>query len=290
VRLIVPFAAGGTTDIFARLAAQKLSERLGKQFYVENIVGATGNVATGQAARSAPDGHTILVAFTSFVINPSMFARIPYDPYKDFEPVTLAVATTNVLMVNPSVPVKNVNELCDVIRANPGKYAFASPGAGTPAHLIGEKLRLSRGLDLTHVPFGGGGPAVAAVVAGHTPLGFSALPEAAPFINEGKLRGLAVTNKVRSQMQPDVPTMAEAGFSDIEGDSWVGILVPAGTARNIVTTLHREIVGALPDLKERLTTIGLDPVGSTPEEFATRIKAETKSWREVIRAAGITAQ
>jgi tripartite-type tricarboxylate transporter receptor subunit TctC len=290
VRLIVPFPAGGATDIFARLAAQRLSERLGKQFYVENIVGASGNVATGQAARAAPDGHTILVAFTSFVINPSMFAKITYDPYKDFEPITLAVTTTNVLMVNPSVLAKSINDLFDLIRANPGKYTFASPGAGTPAHLVGEKLRLSRGLDLTHVPFGGGAPAVAAVVAGHTPLGFTALPDAAPFINDGKLRGLAVTSKSRSPIQPNVPTMAEAGCPDIDGESWVGVLVPAGTAKDIVALLYHEIAGALPDLKERLTTIGLDPVGSTPEEFASRINAETKAWGEVIRAAGITAQ
>jgi tripartite-type tricarboxylate transporter receptor subunit TctC len=290
VRLIVPYAAGGTTDIFARLAAQRLSERLGKQFYVENIVGASGNVAAGQAARAAPDGHTILVAFTSFVINPSMFAKIAYDPHKDFEPITLAVTTTNVLMTNPSVPAKSINEIFDLIRANPGKYTFASPGAGTPAHLVGEKLRLSRGLDLTHVPFGGGAPAVAAVVAGHIPLGFTALPDAAPFINDGQLRGLAVTSKARSPIQPNVPTMAEAGCPDIDGESWVGVLAPAGTAKDIVALLYREIAGALPDLKERLTTIGLDPVGSTPEEFALRIKAETKTWGEVIRAAGITVQ
>lgn len=290
VRLIVPYAAGGATDVFARLAAQRLSERLGKQFYVENIVGASGNIATSQAARAAPDGHTILVAFTNFVINPSIFAKIAYDPYKDFEPVTLAVTTTNVLMTNPSLPAKSINELFDLIRANPGKYAFASPGVGTPAHLVGEKLRLSRGLDVTHVPFGGGAPAVAAVVAGHTSLGFTALPDAAPFINDGKLRGLAVTSKVRSPIQPDVPTMAESGCPDIEGESWVGVLVPAGTAKDIVALLYREIAGALPNLKERLTTIGLDPVGSTPDEFASRIKAETKAWGEVIRAAGITAQ
>jgi tripartite-type tricarboxylate transporter receptor subunit TctC len=290
VRLIVPFPAGGATDIFARLAAQRLSERLGKQFYVENIVGASGNIATGQAARAAPDGHTILVAFTSFVINPSMFAKIAYDPYKDFKPITLAVTTTNVLMTNPSVPAKSINELFDLIRASPGKYTFASPGAGTPAHLVGEKLRLSRGLDLTHVPFGGGAPAVAAVVAGHTPLGFTALPDAAPFINDGKLRGLAVTSKARSPIEPNVPTMAESGCPDIDGESWVGVLAPAGTDKDIVALLYREIAGALPDLKERLTTIGLDPVGSTPEEFASRIKAETKTWGEVIRAAGITAQ
>jgi tripartite-type tricarboxylate transporter receptor subunit TctC len=289
VRLIVPFPAGGTTDTFARLAAQKLSERLGKQFYVENIVGASGNIATSQAARAAPDGHTVLVAFTSFVINPSMFPRLSYDPHKDFEPVTLAVSTTNVLMVHPSVKAKSIDDLIDLIRAHPGKYAFASPGVGTPAHLVGEKLRLLRALDLTHVPFGGGAPAVAAVAAGHTPLGFTALPDAAPLIKDGKLRGVAVTSKTRSPVQPDVPTMAESGYPEIEGESWVGLLVPAGTPQDIVVLLHREIVRALPDLKERLTTIGLDPIGSTPEEFATRIKAEIQAWGQVIRAAGIPA-
>jgi tripartite-type tricarboxylate transporter receptor subunit TctC len=290
VRLIVPFAAGGSTDIFARIAAQTLSERLGKQFYVENIVGGSGNIATSQAGRAAPDGHTILVAFTSFVINPSMFPKIPYDPSKDFEPVTLAVATTTVLMAHPSVAAKSIDELVALIRSSPGKYSFASPGAGTPAHLVGEKLRLSRGLDLQHVPFGGGAPVVAATVAGHTPLGFSSLPEAAPFISDGKLRGLGVTSKTRSHLLPHVPTMAESGYPDIEGESWMGFLVPAGTDREIVAALHREITGALPDLKERLATIGFDPIGSTPGEFADRIKSETKSWGEIVRAAGISAQ
>ena len=172
VRAVVAFAPGGVTDTFGRLMAQKLTEQLGKQVYVENIAGASGNIGTGQVAKAVPDGYTILFAFSSHVVNPTLFARVPYDPIKDFDPVTLAVASTTVLAVNPSVPAKTVKELVDLIKANPGKYSFGSAGAGTQAHLAGEQFRLSLGLDLVHVPFGGGGPAVAAVVAGHTPISF----------------------------------------------------------------------------------------------------------------------
>ncbi|MCC6779273.1 MAG: tripartite tricarboxylate transporter substrate binding protein [Hyphomicrobiales bacterium] len=289
VRVIVPFAPGGTTDIFARLAAQKLGDRLGKQFYVENVAGASGNIATGQAARAAPDGYTLLFAFSSHVVNPSLFERIPYDPEKDFDPVTLAVSSTAVLSVNPSVPARTVKELVDVIRANPGKYNFASPGAGTQAHLAGEQFRMSLGLDIVHVPYNGAGPSVASVVAGHTPIGFSTLASAGPHIRAGTLRPLAVTAKTRSQIAPDVPTMTEAGYPDIEGDSWVSVLVPAGTPKDIVALLHREIVAlmALPETKERLVTLGFDTVASTPEELGARIRAEIALWGRVIRAGNI---
>ncbi len=289
VRVIVPFAPGGTTDIFARLAAQKLGDRLGKQFYVENVAGASGNIATGQAARAAPDGYTLLFAFSSHVVNPTLFERIPYDPDKDFDPVTLAVASTAVLSVNPSVPARTVRELVDVIRANPGKYNFASPGAGTQAHLAGEQFRMSLGLDIVHVPYNGAGPSVASVVAGHTPIGFSTLASAGPHIKAGTLRPLAVTAKRRSQIEPNVPTMTEAGYPDIEGDSWVGVLVPAGTPKDIVALLHREIVAlmALPETKERLITLGFDTVASTPEEFGARIRSEIALWGRVIRAGNI---
>jgi tripartite-type tricarboxylate transporter receptor subunit TctC len=292
VRIIVPFAPSGTTDIFARLAAQKLSEQLGKQFYVENVPGASGNIGTGQAARAAPDGYTVLFAFSSHVVNPTLFDKIPYDPYKDFETVTLAVTSTAVLSVNPSVPAKTVKELVSLIKANPGKYNFASPGAGTQAHLAGEQLRMSLGLDLVHVPYNGAGPSVASVVAGHSPIGFSTLAAAGPHIKGGTLRALAITSKMRSPIQPDIPTMTEAGYPDVEGDSWVGVLVPARTPRDIVTLLHRELVKiiALPDMKERLSTIGFDTVGSTPEEFATRIKVEIETWGKVIRAGNIKPQ
>jgi tripartite-type tricarboxylate transporter receptor subunit TctC len=287
VRSIVAFAPGGVTDTFARLMAQKLGEHLGQQFYVENIAGATGNIGTGQAARAAPDGYTLLFAFSSYVVNPTLFNKVPYDPYKDFAPVTLAVSSTTVVTVHPAVPAKSVRELVALIRANPGKYSFASAGAGTQAHLAGEQFRLSQGLDLVHVPYNGGGPAIAAVVGGHTPIGFSSPAASIPQIKEGNVRALAITRKTRSQILPDVPTMIEAGYPEIEGDSWVGVLVPAGTPKDIVGLLNREVVKIItaPDMRARLEELGYDPVGSTPEEFAARIKVEIETWAKVIRAA-----
>jgi tripartite-type tricarboxylate transporter receptor subunit TctC len=292
MRAVVAFAPGGVTDTFARLMAQKLTEQLGKQVYVENIAGASGNIGTGQVAKAAPDGYTILFAFSSHVVNPTLFARVPYDPIKDFDPVTLAVASTTVLTVNPSVPAKTVKELVDLIKANPGKYSFGSAGAGTQAHLAGEQFRLSLGLDLVHVPFGGGGPAVAAVVAGHTPISFVSPQAAMQHVREGTVRALAVTSKTRSQIFPDVPTMAEAGYPDIEGDGWVGILVPAGTPAEIIAILYRDSAKILaqPDMKERLAALGYDVVASTPKEFAARIAVEIEMWAKVIRAANIKAE
>ena len=292
IRAVVAFAPGGVTDTFARLMAQKLSEQLGNQVYVENIPGATGNIGTGQVAKAAPDGYTILFAFSSHVVNPTLFARLPYDPVNDFEPVMLAVASTTVLTVNPAVPANTVKELVELIKANPGKYSFSSAGAGTQAHLAGEQFRLSLGLDLVPVPFGGGGPAVAAVVAGHTPISFGSPQAAMQHVREGTVRALAVTSKTRSQLFPDVPTMTEAGYPQIEGESWVGILVPARTPANIIDLLHRESakILAVPDMKERLTTLGYEVVASTPEEFATRIKIEIDMWGKVIRAANIKTE
>lgn len=292
VRLIVAFAPGGVTDTFARLMGQKLGERLGQQFFVENITGATGNIGTGLAAKAAPDGYTLLFAFSSYVVNPTLFNKIPYDPYKDFEPVTLAVTSTTVVTIHPSVPAKTVKDLVALIGANPGKYSYSSAGAGTQAHLAGEQFRLSLGLDLVHVPFNGGGPAIAAVVGGHTPIGFSSPAASIPQIKEGNVRALAITSKTRSQILPDVPTMTEAGYPEIEGDSWVGVLVPAGTSKDIINLLHREIVRiiALPDMKARLGELGYDPIASTPQEFAIRIKVEIENWAKVIRAANIKAE
>jgi tripartite-type tricarboxylate transporter receptor subunit TctC len=292
VRLIVGFAPGGPTDVFARLIAQKLTENLHNQFYVDNVPGASGNIAAGQAAKAAPDGYTILFAFSSFVVNPTLFDRIPYDPYKDFEPVTMAVSSTTVVSVNPSVPATSVAELVALIRASPGKYSYASGGVGAQTHLAGEQFRLSLGLDLIHVPFTGGAPSVAAVVAGHVPISFNVLTPAVPQIKDGKLRALAVTSSTRSRVLPDVPTMAEAGYPGIRGDSWVGVLVPAGTSKDIVALLYREIAGILapPEMKDRLATLGFEPVVSTPEEFSGQIKEEIETWGNVIRAAHIKGQ
>ncbi|MEA3070031.1 MAG: hypothetical protein QOD29_1477 [Alphaproteobacteria bacterium] len=289
VRVIVGFAPGGPTDVFARLMAQKLGENLGGQFYVDNITGGTGNIATGQAAKATPDGYTVYFAFSSYVVNPTLFDRVPYDPYKDFDPVTLAVSSTTVLSVNPSVPATTVSELVALIRAGGSKYSFATGGTGSQTHLAGEQFRLALNLDLVHVPFNSGGPAVAAVVAGHAPIGFNALTPAVPQIKDGRLRALAVTSNMRSQILPEVPTMTEAGYPGIAGDSWVGVLVPAGTPQAIIALLHSEIarIIAVPDMKERLATLGFEPVVSTPQEFGAQIRAEIERWGNVIRAANI---
>jgi tripartite-type tricarboxylate transporter receptor subunit TctC len=292
VRVIVAFAPGGVTDTFARLTAQKLTENLGRQFYVDNLVGATGNIGTAQAAKAAPDGYTLYFAFSSYVVNPTLFDTIPYDPDKDFDAVTLAVTSTTVLTVNPTVPATTVKDLVEVIKANPGKYSYSSAGAGTQSHLAGEQFRISLGLDLVHVPYNGGGPAILAVVGNHTPIGFSSPAASLPQIRQGSVRPLAITSKRRSAILPDVPTMAEAGYPSIEGDSWVGVLVPRGTPRDIVDLLQREIakIIAEPAMKARLAELGYDLVGSTPEEFETRIKSEIVSWGKVIRAAKIKAE
>jgi tripartite-type tricarboxylate transporter receptor subunit TctC len=292
VRVIVPFAPGGTVDVFARVTTQKLTEQFGKQFYVENIAGATGNIGTGQAAKAAPDGYTLLFAFSSFVVNPSLFAKVPYDAVNDFAPITLAVVSTHVITVNPSVQASSMRDLVALIKANPGKHSFASGGTGTQAHLLGEQFRLSLALDLVHVPFNGAGPAIASVVAGHSPIGFSTLASAAAQIAGGQLRALAVTSKMRSQLLPSVPTTAEAGYPDIEGDGWVGVFAPAGTPKEVIAVLHREIVRiiGLPDMKERLPTLGFEAVANTPEQFAERVKVELDTWGKVIRAANIKVQ
>jgi tripartite-type tricarboxylate transporter receptor subunit TctC len=292
VRVIVPFAPGGPTDVCARLIAQKLSERLGKQFYVENVAGAGGNIGTGQAARAAADGYAILISVNSHVINPTLYDTVPYDPFKDFAAVTLAAAFASALSLNPAVPAKSVKELVALVKGDPGKYSFASPGFGTPSHLLGEQFRVAAGLDLVHVPYGGSGPAVTAAVAGDTPMAFAALSAAAPLVKDGKLRALAVMSRNRGQVLPDVPTIAEAGYPDLDGDGWVGVQVPAATPRDIVALLQREIAAviALPDMQQRLSALGFDPVGSTGEEFATQMRLEMEKWARVIRAAHLKAQ
>jgi tripartite-type tricarboxylate transporter receptor subunit TctC len=292
VRIIVPYAAGGPTDILARLTAQKLSEEFNKQFYVEDVPGAGGNIGMGQAARAAPDGYSLVVVPPNVVVNPALYASVPYDPYKDFDPVTIAVTSPTVLAVHPSIAATSVPELVSLIKAQPGKYSFASPGVGTPPHLVGEQFRLSFGLDLVHVPFNGAGPAVGSAIGGHTPVLFSALPPAVPQIKDGKLRALAVMSARRSTALPDVPSMAEAGYPNITGEGWFAFLVPAGTPKDITALLQREIlkVIALPDVRQRMDALGFETVGTTPEESAERFKREGAKWTRVIKQAGIKVE
>ena len=289
VKVIVPFAAGGPTDVMARLIAQKLSERLKQQFYVENHPGAGGNIGMTVVARANPDGYTILVASSSFVVNPSLYANNPYDAFKDFEPVTLAAASPNILVVNPELPVKTVKELVDLMKANPYKYAIANPGIGTTPQLAAELFKLALKLDATSVPFGGAAPAIQSTVAGHTPIAFAAMPPAAPQVTGGKLRALAVTSAKRSSALPDVPTLAESGIKEQESETMQGVLVPAKTPKAIVDQLNAEIVKAmaLPDVKEKCAQLGFDPVANTPEEFAGYIKKEVDKWGKVIQDAKI---
>jgi len=289
VKVIVPFAPAGPTDVMARLIAQKLSENLKQQFYIENHPGAGGNIGMTQVAKSAPDGYTILVASSSFVVNPSLYAKNPYDPFKDFAPITLAAASPNVIAVHPDLPAKTLKELIDLVKADPAKYSMANPGIGTTPQLAGELFKLSTKLDLTSVPFGGAGPAIQSAVAGHTPIAVSAIPPAAPQIQGGKLRGLAVTGAKRSAAMPDVPTMAEAGVKDQESETMQGILAPAATPKEIVDLLNREIVKvmALPDVKEKCAQLGFDVVANSPQEFAAYIKADVEKWGKVIKDAKI---
>ena len=287
VRVVVGFPAGGPTDAIARIVAQKLSDSLGHQFFVENVGGAGGNTAAGQVARVTPDSYTIMTISTGFVVNPSLYAKVPYDPVKDFAPVTLVAVSPNVVVVNPQVPAKTLPELVQLIRDNPGKYSFAGPGVGSTPHLGGELFRLAYKLDLVHVPFTGAGPAIQATVGGHTPIAFTALPPALSAVQSGQLRALGIAATERAAGMPDVPTFAEQGVKDQEADTITGIVVPAGTPKEIVDLLYREIARAIgqPEVKERLTVLGFKAVANTPDEFGARIKLEIEKWGKVVRDA-----
>jgi len=289
VRVIVPFAAGGPTDVMARLVAQKLSENLKQQFFVENRPGAGGNIGTAAAAHAPPDGYTLLVASSSYVVNPSLYAKNPYNPYTDFIPITLAAASPNILVVKSDFPAKNVKELVELLKKEPGKYSIANPGIGTTPQLAAELFKLSLNVDASSVPFGGAGPAIQSTVAGHTPIAFTALPPTAPQVQGGALRGLAVTSAKRSAALPDVPTLAEAGYPEQESETMQGVFAPAKTPKEITDLLHKEIakIMAMPDVKEKCAALGFDPVANTPEEFAVYIKKEVEKWGRVIRDAKI---
>lgn len=290
VRLVVAFGPGGPTDIYARVVAQRLSDALGRQFFVENVSGGGGNIGAMQVARAAPDGHTLLFTVSAFVSNVAFHrGRPPYDPMRDFAAVALPAASALTVAIHPSLDVTTLDEFIALVRANPGRYPFASGGAGSQPHLAFERFRTSLGLDMTHVPYPGAGPEVAALVAGHVPVGMSSLPPCVPHLQEGRLRGLVVTSATRSQKLPEIPTAREAGQPTLEGDQWIGVLAPAGTTPEVVSLLHRTITAttALPDVRERLDAIDLYAVGSTPAEFAARIGSELATWRRVVEEANL---
>jgi tripartite-type tricarboxylate transporter receptor subunit TctC len=291
IRLVAPFAPGGPVDVGARLLAPKLQEALGVQVYVDNMAGGSGNIGTGFVAKAPGDGHTVLVISSGFVVNPSMF-KLTYDWEKELLPVSLVGLAPQVILAHPSVPATNMQELIALVKANPGKYSYGSAGTGTPGFLAGEMLKQAYGVDLQHVPFQGGGPAVVSTVGGHTPLVFTTISSAAGPLQQGTIRPLAVTSAKRSPVLPNVPTLAEQGIPNQESDVILGVLVPATTPKEIVDRLHREIVTIVadPEIKRRLAAVGFEAVGSTPAEFDARVKTEIAKWAKVIRDAGIKPQ
>jgi tripartite-type tricarboxylate transporter receptor subunit TctC len=289
VKIIVPFAAAGPTDVVARLIGQKLTEKFGQQFYIENMAGAGGNLGMGAGAKAAADGYTILFVSSSYTVNPSLYAKAPYDPDKDFAPVTKAAGSPNGLFVHPDIPARSVKELVELLRANPGKYTFASPGVGTTPHLSSELFKLTFGLDFALAPFPGGAPAIQSVVAGHTPMCFQAIPPATQLAKEGKVRALAITGAARSPALPDVPTLDELGIKGQEAETMQGVLLPAGTPKPIVDLLQAEIarIVHVPEVKDKLLAIGLEPDGMSQSAFAAYIKADIAKWKKVIADAKI---
>ena len=292
VRMIVAYAPGGPTDAITRLLAQRISERTGRQFYVENIGGGGGNIAMGRVAKMTPDGYTLLMINPSYVVNPTLYREVPYEFEKDFILISLAVLTTLVITVHPSVPAHTLNELVSFIKSNPDKYSYASPGTGTPGHLVGETFPLSLGLDIVHVPFNSAGLAVGSNVAGHTPICFASPSPAAAASDRGQAARPCSDQQGALPALPNVPTTAEVGYPDIAGDNWQGIVVPTGTPKPIIAFLHREIVRtmALPDVRERLDVLGFEPVASTPDEFVQHAKLEFAKWAKVIHTSNIKAQ
>lgn len=289
VKVLIPFLPGGPNDIIARLIVPKLSENLGKTFYIDNQGGAGGNIGMGAVARAAPDGLTLMLVSSTFVINPSLYRKVPYDPVRDFAPITCVADSPHVFFVHPSVPAKSMKELIDLIKANPGQYSYASPGAGTPAHLSTELLKQTFGLDFVHVPFRGAGPAVQSVLGGHTPVGCATVPPAHGFIKGGQLRALAVTSHARFPSIADIPTISEAGIKDQEGTTFMAFVAPAETPRTIVDFLYREIVRVAgePAMRERFAELGYNTIVSTPDQFAAQIKFEVAKWGKVIRDGNI---
>jgi tripartite-type tricarboxylate transporter receptor subunit TctC len=293
VKIIVPYSPGGAVDVIARIMAQKLSEGTGGQFYVENLAGAGGDIGTRAAAAAEADGQTLLFTSPDFVIRPLLNRKAPYDPIASFAPISLVVTSPSMIVVNSSVPAKTMRELIDLLRTHPGKFTFGTPGYGTAPHLEGERLyRQTFGLDIVPVPFQGFGPAVTSTIAGHTSILGAPVPLVAPYIKDGSLRVLAIASARRSDAFPEVPTLAEAGIPDQEAGFVGGVVAPAGTPKNIVDLLHKQIarIVALPDVKERLASLDFDPVANTPEEFGAWIKDNFNKWREVVRATNIRVE
>jgi tripartite-type tricarboxylate transporter receptor subunit TctC len=290
VKLIVPYAPGGPNDIMARLLAQKFSETLSGTFFVENLPGGGSTIGTGTAANATPDGYTLLVANQDIVVQPVLRAKVPYDPHKSFIPVSMLLTAPETITVHPSMPATNLKELIEVLKANPQKYSYASPGYGTTPHLaMTWLLKLKNGIDLTHVPFQGAAPAMQSVLSGQTPVFHMVLPVVMPHIQAGSIRALVVADKSRSPLLPNVPTIGEAGYAGHEIGFWMGLYATAGTPRAVLDALQAQTVKimTMPDVKERFEKIGFTPTSSTSAELAAHMQTETEKWTQVVRQADI---
>jgi tripartite-type tricarboxylate transporter receptor subunit TctC len=293
VRIVVAFPAGGNADILARVLAQKLNESWGQSVVIDNRAGASGIIGTELVAKAPPDGYTLIMGTTgSHTTNPAVFAKLPYDPVKDFAPVSNFADSPFLLVVHPSVPVKTLKELIALARARPAQLHYASFGTGSSAHLGGELLRSMAKIDIVHVPYKGGPPALADVLGGHVPMMLNSLPAVVPQIKAGRLRALATAATKRAATAPDTPTFAEAGLPGYEAGSWYGLLAPAATPRDIITRLHGEVVRilTLSDVKLRLATEGAEPIGNTPEQFGEQIRRDIARWGQVAREAKVKAE
>jgi tripartite-type tricarboxylate transporter receptor subunit TctC len=289
IRLVVPFPAGGTTDILARQVAQRLSVSLGQSVIVDNRPGAAGNIGSDLVAKSAPDGYTLLMGTVgTHAINPSLYTRMPYDHVKDFVPIVLVAGVPNVLEVTPSLPVNSVADLIKLAKEKPGQLNFASSGSGTSIHLSGELFKTMAGVDMMHVPYKGSAPAVTDLMGGQVQLMFDNLPSSLAQIKAGKLRAIAVTSAQRAPALPNVPTIAESGLPGFEASSWFGMLAPAGTPSPIVARLNADVNQWLQtaEAKEKLLAQGAVAAGGTPEQFAAHIRAETEKWAKVVKVSG----
>src|SRR3954470_2029891 len=291
IRVVVPFPAGGGIDAVARLLAPKLSESLGQPVIIDNRSGASGTVGTEAVAKAAPDGYTLLATFASHAQNASLYPKLGYDTVKDFAPITLIATVPNILVVNPSLPVKTVKDLIALAKKHPGEILYASIGNGTPAHLSAELFNSMAGIRMTHVAYKGAAPSIIALISGETQLTFTTVLVAMPHIKSGRLRALGVASLKRSAVLPDIPTIDEAGVRGYESHAWYGLLAPAKTPPAIIEQLHRETVKALQlaDVRDNLKNQGAEPVGSTPREFATLINDEIEKWRKVVQATGVKA-
>jgi len=289
VRVIVPFGPGGTTDVLARMISARMTEITGQQFVVDNRAGAGSNIGTGIAANAAPDGQTILVSSSAYVVNPGLYKSIPYDPFKSFEMVTNFAASPNVFTVHPSVPAKTMAEMLKVTLSDLKKYSFATPGIGTTPHLAVEMLKYAVKLDIGNIPYNGAGPSVAAHLAGQVLLSCAALPTPAPHIKAGRIRGIAMASAARAPSFPEIPTMAESGFKDQESNTLQGVYFPAGTHKSIVTRFHSELMkmAQIPVFRERVLALGFEFVLNTPQEFALQVKEEVNKWSRVVKNSKI---